>query len=299
MSRHNFSPSAQEVLRRLRHVSIAKEGKEVKPFARLDLHKNMSRAELRKAIKEGRLSSEDVPRLYLHLEAILKQHREHTIRPKDAGYIIELIQSLRVIRNEMLHQELLSQFRNTEGTPEGNILKLLRAKMDHEKSWERQMADDILRGEFWKTVKPRAIRKEKRALLKDIKQKMLSGQMGYSDAVKLLEENGFEPGILRKAHLVGRKFANFFRRREKSDEPGLIRKTAGGLWNAGTFIPRKVGGVLGKGAKKVLGVPLGIFETLTGMFVVNPLKWVRNIFTGSSGGVGKVRNKYRWFSSPA
>jgi len=279
-------------------VSINKEGKDVKPFANLDLNKAMSRAELRKSIKEGKIAKEDIPRLYLHLEAILKNHRDHTIRPKDANYLVGLIQNLKVIRNDMLHQELLQQFRNAEGTPEQDILKLLKTKMDEEKRWEKQLADDILRGEFWKTVTPRAIRKEKRSALKEIKQKMNNGEWGYNDAVAYLKEKGFSPGIMKKAHLFSRKMKNWFVPRKKDpDKPGLIRKTAGGLWRGTTWLPRKAGGLLGRGAKKVLGVPLGIFETLTGMFVVNPLKWAGKIFTGSGGKVGKVRDKYRWFST--
>jgi hypothetical protein len=297
ISRHNFSPSANSVLARIRHVTVNKEGKEVKPFAGLDLNKSMSRAELRKTIKEGKLAREDIPRLYLHLEAILKNHRDHTIKPKDASFLIDLIQNLKVVRNEMLHEELLQQFRNTEGTPEQDILKLLKAKMDEEKKWEKQLADDILKGEFLKTITPRAIRKEKRSALKEIKQKMNSGEWGYNDSVAYLKEKGFSPGIMKKAHLFSRKMKNWFTPRKKDpDKPGLTRRAAGSLWRGTTWLPRKAGGLLGKGAKKVLGVPLGIFETLTGMLFINPLKWTSKIFSGGSGSVGKVRNKYRWFS---
>ena len=87
------------------------------------------------AIK-GKLSQEDVPR-FTHLGGT-KHHREH-VRPKDAGYIIELIQNLRVI-NEMLHQGFgaIPDFGRHSGRK-----YFKQGENGARKSWERQMADDI------------------------------------------------------------------------------------------------------------------------------------------------------------
>ncbi|MBU1992536.1 MAG: hypothetical protein ABH856_00480 [Patescibacteria group bacterium] len=299
-SRHNFSPSANSVLARIKHVSISKDGKEAKPFARLNFKKLTSRAEVRKAVQNGDIAKEDVPRLALYLESVLTNYKKHTIKPKDAMYLVDIIQSLRAIRTEQLHGELMTQFRNVEGTDSANMVNLLDQKLKAERAWELQMREGIEGGEFLNAISRRAIRKDRRAALKEVRGKMANGEWGYKDAVSYLEEKGFSPGILKKSHLVGRKMKNWMKPRKKEEgKDGLAKRavkgTAKGVWTVAKqpFRPFLWAG------KKLGKLGLGLFEVATAPVMIPAKGLYRKLFRGNNQGkLSRLRDKTRWFSEP-
>lgn len=267
--KHILRPGApaKRIMERLRHIEVKKEEKLVLPFARLRLKPWANRAELRREIEEGRLAEEDVPRLYVSLERILKDNKGFSLRSHEVTYFADLIRNLKIIRQEMLHKKLMDQLAREPGSKAQKMVKLMEEQLAEETKIEQQLADEVGKQEFLEILKASKISLKHQALMHEVYDKMRKGELSASEAQEFLESHGVDKGVVRL--WTGSKFANLGEKIWGEEAEGEEKKEGEGAEEK----PSRL-----KKAAKIITAPIWV----PGKYLVwYPLKGVGKVVKGT------------------
>ena len=148
-----FLPQLNTILAGLSHIT---RGETEKPFSVLRLKKDMSRMEIRHAIKTKKLKEKDMAYLAVTLEAILEGNEGKYLKKEDIPSMVAMIRNLRLIHEEQRFQKIMKS-----GKPYADKLK---EALSEDKSFDEARATIDAEKIFEIASDPKYVKKQKEAM---------------------------------------------------------------------------------------------------------------------------------------
>ncbi len=178
--RPKFMPDFNEILHNLRFSG------EARPFAKLELRKDIDRKELRHMLKHGQLDHAQIPLLIAHLQKILEGYENTYIQSKDIPYVMAMIRNFRLLHEEKKYNDIM----NKPGKFDDKLKELL--KEDNAVDAALEQVDQSL---LFSTITDKNVVKEhKKAMIEEMKENVKEGKIPVDEAIKMMKEHGVETG---------------------------------------------------------------------------------------------------------
>ena len=238
--RAQFLPDFSKILETFRFLAVEDQ----RPFAKLKLHQDITRAELRTEIQKGNLSVDQIPHLVIHLESVLKGHENKIIKEADVPLVLAMIRNLRVIRDEQRFKTIMAK----PGSFDDKMKELL-ANDNAEETARGGVNDALL---FDAITNKKFVKEQEAHIIEDVKNRVRNGELTIKDAMKELKDNGIDAGRGTWAKLLairtGQNVKNTWKnakgrgpfawagRKVKSGWASAKKITGAPKWFMGTFL---------------------------------------------------------------
>lgn len=180
--RVNFLPNFQKILETFRYLQVS----DARPFAKLILHENITRAELRAEMRKGNLSVETIPVLIANLERTLQGNDSTILKDRDVPLVLAMIRNLRILRDEQMFRNIMAG----PGSFEDKMKKVIEGDTAEEDA-RNGINEAVL---FATLTDKKFVKTQEKAIMEAISARVKSGELGLGDAMKELKEQGLNPG---------------------------------------------------------------------------------------------------------
>lgn len=181
--RMKFLPDFDLILQSFRHIATEDQ---TRPFAKLQLKRDTSRAEIRHMIQHGTLKEDDLPLLIGHIQKVLEGDGTSIAKAEDLPFIMAMIRNLRLVREEMKFNTIIKK----PGKFDDKLKELLADDTAID-----EVRDTIDEAGLFTMLKDKSFLKgQKGLMMKDVTDRVKAGTLTIADGMKELKENGVDVG---------------------------------------------------------------------------------------------------------
>ncbi len=198
--RAKFIPDFNAVLHALRFMTY----EEARPFAKLNLKKDMSQMDFRKMIKSKELSVKDLPILVAHLKKILEGHENTYIKPEDVPLVVAMIRNIRIVQAEMDYEAIMKK----PGKFDDKLKEYLKMETASDEAMEK-IDQSLLFSTITHSsilgmnIDSKVVKEHKKAMIAEMQQNVKEGKIPVDEAIKMMKEQGVETGYGTWAKFMG------------------------------------------------------------------------------------------------
>ncbi len=188
--RVEFLPDFERILQTFQFLQVA----DTKPFVKLQLRPNMTRAELRAELASKHVDPQALPHLIAHMERVLSGYNNRVVRERDVPLILDMLRNLRVIREEDNFRGVVKRA-GTFDSKLQDLLKFDTAEADAKNS----INDEAL---FCAITDKKFVKNQRNEVIQGVQAKFLSGEINLQEVRKEMQEQGVNMGYGTWAKLV-------------------------------------------------------------------------------------------------